>query len=157
MRVCVLSCFSRVGLFATLWTVARQAPMSMGFSRQEYWSGLPYHSPEDLPNPGTEPCLISLALVGRFFTTSTTWKPRYSSLVLPYLALLHFSSQSLSLFDMILYVFFFFTFYFGVQPTNNVVIVLGGQQRDSGGDIYSYIHTYIYIYIYTHIHVSTLP
>ena len=46
---------SRVWLFATRWTVARQAPLSMGFSRQEYWSGLPFPSPEDLPNPGIEP------------------------------------------------------------------------------------------------------
>ena len=46
---------SRVGLFATPWTVARQAPLSMGFSRQEYWSGLPFPSPGDLPNPGIEP------------------------------------------------------------------------------------------------------
>ena len=44
-----------VRLFATLWTVARQAPLSMGFSRQEYWSGLPFPSPGDLPNPGIEP------------------------------------------------------------------------------------------------------
>ena len=46
---------SRVQLFATPWTVARQAPLSMGFSRQEYWSGLPFPSPGDLPNPGIEP------------------------------------------------------------------------------------------------------
>ena len=45
---------SRVRLFATLWTVACQAPLSMGFSRQEYWSGLPFPSPGDLPNPGIE-------------------------------------------------------------------------------------------------------
>ena len=45
---------SRVWLFATLWTVAHQAPLSMGFSRQEYWSGLPLPSPGDLPNPGIE-------------------------------------------------------------------------------------------------------
>ena len=42
-------------LFATLWIVAYQAPPSMGFSRQEYWSGLPFPSPGDLPNPGIEP------------------------------------------------------------------------------------------------------
>ena len=48
----LLSC---VRLFATPWTVAHQAPPSMGFSRQEYWSGLPFPSPEDLPNPGFEP------------------------------------------------------------------------------------------------------
>ena len=46
---------SRVRLFATPWTVARQAPLSMGFSRQEYWSGLPFPSPGDLPNPGIKP------------------------------------------------------------------------------------------------------
>ena len=46
---------SRVQLFATPWTVAYQAPPSMGFSRQEYWSGLPFPSPGDLPNPGIEP------------------------------------------------------------------------------------------------------
>ena len=46
---------SRVRLFVTLWTVARQAPLSMGFSRQEYWSGLSFPSPGDLPDPGIEP------------------------------------------------------------------------------------------------------
>ena len=49
-----LMLLSRVQLFATPWTVAYQAPLSMGFSRQEYWSGLPFPSP-DLPNPGIEP------------------------------------------------------------------------------------------------------
>ena len=46
---------SHVPLFATQWTVAHQAPLSMGFSRQEYWSGLPFPSPGDLPNPGIKP------------------------------------------------------------------------------------------------------
>ena len=46
---------SRVRLFVTPWTVAHQAPLSMGFSRQEYWSGLPFPSPGDLPNPGIKP------------------------------------------------------------------------------------------------------
>ena len=46
---------SRVQLFATPWTVAYQAPPSMGFSRQEYWSGLPFPSPGDVPDPGIEP------------------------------------------------------------------------------------------------------
>ena len=50
-----LSCFSGVWIFATLWTVACQAPQSMGFSRQEHWNGLPFPSPGDLPDPGTEP------------------------------------------------------------------------------------------------------
>ena len=55
--------------------VARQATLSMEFSRQEYWSGLPCPSPGDLPNPGTEPTsLKSPALAGEFFTTSVTWE-----------------------------------------------------------------------------------
>ena len=53
--VCMLNHFSRAQLFVTLWTIAHQAPPSMGFSRQEYWSGLPFPSPGDLPNPGIEP------------------------------------------------------------------------------------------------------
>ena len=52
---CVPNCFSRVQLFVTLWIVAHQAPLSMGFSRREYCSGLPCPPPGDLPNPGTEP------------------------------------------------------------------------------------------------------
>ena len=60
---------------ATLWTVAHQAPLSMGFSRQEYWSVLPFLFPEDLPNPGIEPISpVSFALACKFFTTSTTWE-----------------------------------------------------------------------------------
>ena len=51
----MLNCFSHIWLFATLWTIARLAPLSMGFSRQEYWSGLPLPSPGDLPDPGIEP------------------------------------------------------------------------------------------------------
>ena len=53
--ICVLSHFSLVQLFATLWTVVPQDPLSMGFSRQEHWSGLPCPSPGDLPDPGIEP------------------------------------------------------------------------------------------------------
>ena len=73
--VCALSHFSRVQLFATLWTVAHQAPLSMGFFKQEYWSRLPCPPPGDLPDPGTEPkSLMSPTLAGGFFTTSTTWE-----------------------------------------------------------------------------------
>ena len=72
---CVLSPFSHVQLFATLWTAAHQAPLSMGFSRQEYWSGLPCPPLGDLPNPRIEPASpMSPALAGRFFTTSATWE-----------------------------------------------------------------------------------
>ena len=60
LYVCVLSCFSRVWLFATLWSIAHQALLSMKFSRQEYWSGLPFPSPGDLPDPGIEPRFPSL-------------------------------------------------------------------------------------------------
>ena len=70
---CLLSLFSRARFFATLWTVACQAPLTMEFSGREYWSGLPYPSPRDLPDPGIEPASMSPALAGRFFTTSATW------------------------------------------------------------------------------------
>ena len=58
--------------FATLSTVACQAPLSMGFPKQEYWRRLPFPSPGDLPDPGIEP--MSPALAGRFFTTETPVK-----------------------------------------------------------------------------------
>ena len=70
--------FSHVRLFATLWTVGSQVPLSMGFSRQEYWSGLSCPPPGDLPEQGIEPVsLTSPALAGGFFTTNTTWEPSY--------------------------------------------------------------------------------
>ena len=68
--VCMLSCFSRVRLFATLWTGARQALLSMGFSRQGYWSGLPFPPPEDLPTWGSDLHLLHLlALQVEFYKT----------------------------------------------------------------------------------------
>ena len=73
--VWVLNHFSPVRLFETLSIIAQQAPLSMGFSRQEYWSGLPCPPPGDLPDSGIEPAsLTSRALAGRFFTTSATWE-----------------------------------------------------------------------------------
>ena len=72
-NACVLSCFSCVRLFLTLWTIALQAPLSMGSSRQEYWSGLPCPPPGNLPNPGIEPA--SPALAGGRFTTEPPGKP----------------------------------------------------------------------------------
>ena len=57
----------------TLWTVAYQVPLPMGFPRQEYWSGLPFAPAGDLPEPGVEP--VSPALVGEFFTTEPPGKP----------------------------------------------------------------------------------
>ena len=77
--VCMLSHFSCVQLFVTLWTVACQDALSTEFSRQEYWSGLPYPPPGDLPDPGIEPIfLTSPALAGGFFTTSATWEAHIS-------------------------------------------------------------------------------
>ena len=55
MNISILKSLSRVQLFSTPWTVAYQASQSMGFSRQEYWSGVPFPSPGDLPDPGIEP------------------------------------------------------------------------------------------------------
>ena len=78
--VCLWGCFSCVWLFVTLWTIVHEAPLFMGFSRQEHWSGLPCPSPGDLPDLGIEPAsllsLPSLALAGAFFTTwRRQWQP----------------------------------------------------------------------------------
>ena len=71
----MLNRFSRVRPFVTPWTVAYQIPLSTGFSRQEYWSGLPGPPAGDLSNPGIEPkSLMSLTWAGEFFTTSATWE-----------------------------------------------------------------------------------
>ena len=70
--VCVLS---RVWLFATPWTIAYWAPLSMGLPKQEYWSGVPFPSPGDLPDPGSEPkSLASPASAGGFITTAPPGK-----------------------------------------------------------------------------------
>ena len=78
---------SRVRLFATPWTVAYQAPPSMGFSRQEYWSGLPFPSPGDLPDPGIEPG--SPALEADALTSEPPGKPE------PYPKMVKLRSQHL--------------------------------------------------------------
>ena len=70
---------SRIRLFAASWTVARQDPLPLEFSRQEYWSGLPFPPPGDLPNPGIKPVSpASPALAGRFFITSTNWEALFT-------------------------------------------------------------------------------
>ena len=69
----MLRVLSRVQLFVTLWTVAYHTPLSIGSSRQEYWSGLPFSPPGDLPYPGIEP--TSPALAGEFFTTEPPGEP----------------------------------------------------------------------------------
>ena len=79
MHVCVLSHFSYVQLFATPWTVTCQAPLSMKFSRQEYWSGLPCPPPGDLPNSGIK--TMSLALQVDSLLLSHRGSPRYENTV----------------------------------------------------------------------------
>ena len=74
MHNCCLVAQSRLTLLS--WTVAHQAPLSVEFSRQEYWSGLPFSSPEDLPDPGIKPMFPALA--GGFFTTEPPEKPNYT-------------------------------------------------------------------------------
>ena len=75
MCACVCACVSACIVaqsclsLVTPWTVAHQAPLSMGFSRQEYWNGFSFPTPGDLPNPGIKPLsLATLALAGEFFT-----------------------------------------------------------------------------------------
>ena len=79
--MCVSSCFSHVQFFASLWTVAHQALLSMGFSRQEYWSALPCPSPWDLLNPGFKPaCSISVSCIGRPVGSLPLAPPRVNKL-----------------------------------------------------------------------------
>ena len=79
--------------FVTPWIVAHQAALSMGFSRQEYWSGLPFPSPGDLPDPGIEfKSLTSPALTGGFFTTRATWEARGFRMIRAHYMCVHFVS-----------------------------------------------------------------
>ena len=72
LGVCMLS---YVWLFETQWTITRQAPLSMEFPKQECWSGLPFPSPGDLPDPGMGPTFLAApALVSGFLTTCATWE-----------------------------------------------------------------------------------
>ena len=67
---------SHIGLFVTPWTIACKAPLSMEFSRQESWSGLPFPTPRDIPHPGIEPIFLACpSLAGGFFTTMPPGKP----------------------------------------------------------------------------------
>ena len=111
----MLSCFSHVWLAPTVYTVACQAPPSMGFFRREYWSGPPYTPPGDLPSPGTEPSSLSLlALAGRFFTTSTTWEAHDLTVVLITQLVIKLSH-------------FCFAFFLTVYPTKGLVKMIRKQ------------------------------
>ena len=83
-KSCMCVKLFRSCLTVILWTVACPAPLSMGFSRQVYQSGLSFPSPGNLANPGIEPTsLMSPALAGQFFTTGTTWEAPKQILVSP--------------------------------------------------------------------------
>ena len=77
--LCCDQTLSGVRLFVMPWTIARQAPLSIGFSRQEYWSGMPFPPPGDLPDPEIESMsLTTPVLADGFFTTRATWEaPSY--------------------------------------------------------------------------------
>ena len=128
---CMLS--HSVWLFATLQTAACQAPLSMGFSRQEHWSELPFPAPGDLPNPGIEPMFLeSPALAGGFFTTQPPGKPCHHPEWLP-TEKTQFPQQLNPL------IFSFnLSFCIGVQLIDNV-IVSGAQQWLS--HMYTCIHS----------------
>ena len=74
IKLLLFNCLVLYNSFATPRTIAQQAPLSMGFPREEYWSGLPCPSPGDLPDPGIEP--MSSALAGAFFATEPPGKPK---------------------------------------------------------------------------------
>ena len=79
----MLSHFSPIQLFATLWTIASQVPLSRGFCRQECWSRVPCPPPGDLPHPRIESTsLTSPALACRCFTTSTSWEVLYAEFII---------------------------------------------------------------------------
>ena len=112
----ILSHFSHVWLFATLWTVTCQASLSMGFSRQEYWIGLLFPFPGDLPNPGIEPMsLMSPALAGEFFTTLTTWEAHPYQF--PIFYLLYYSHS-----NCFIMLILFFSYY--VHPVFSIKFIL---------------------------------
>ena len=103
---CMLSRWSCVPPFVTLWIVAHQVSLSLGFPRQEYWSGLPCPPPGDLPNSGIELMFLrSPAFAGQFFTTSATWEAWCiyvtpdlpARLVLPFAPCVHMSFFYISL------------------------------------------------------------
>ena len=111
VRTCVLSHFSNAWLFVILWAVACQAPLSMGFSRQECWSGLPCPPPGDLPGPRIEHlCFMSPALTGGFFTTRATWE----ALIVNHLTLnlfFFFFVNSLEIMMISYFIFILFRFF----------------------------------------------
>ena len=93
LSIVIVKSLSRVRLFATPWTVAHQAPLSMGFSRQEYWSGLPFPSLGDLPDPGIEP--RSPALQADSLTSEPPGKPRVKQILSYEVVILNLGTERL--------------------------------------------------------------
>ena len=111
--LCMLSHFRCVQLFATPWTTTRQAPLSMEFCRQEYWSGSPCPLPGDLPEPEIKPVsLMSPALAGGFFTTSTTWEAQNVKTIIINVMILTMTINMLNTFFTLYHLFLVFLFHF---------------------------------------------
>ena len=120
---------------ATPWTIAQQASLSMGFSRQEYWSGLPFLSPGFLPSPGIE--LESPALAGGFFTTEPPGKTKCccnTTQITTYEPCL--SKHPFSAYGMCVYIYMYIHTHTHTYTYTHV-----------------YIHIYVYIYVYTYTHI----
>ena len=105
LDMCVCVCvLTRVQLFADPWTIAHQTPLSVGIPRQEYWSGLPFPTPEDLPNPGIEPAsFLSPALTIRSFTIRVTffWDFIFNPIFLGVVNIIQLPTNHLSLHEAV--------------------------------------------------------
>ena len=131
MSLGVLSHFSPVQLFATLWTVAHQAPLSMGFSRQEYWNGLPVSSfSRDLPDPKTEP--MSPALAGIYFYHWTTLEAQIFQHCISLFLLFFISCITLPTFYSIFEIIFQINY---LYPSHCVRLYSGGIQTQKAENI----------------------
>ena len=129
--------FSHVQLFAILWTVAHQAPLSVKFSRQEPWSGLPCPPSGDLPNPGIEPAsLIPPTKAGGFFTTSDTWEAPFTSTqgnLFLSASCYHFSfllGENIAPFPMVFLIISLIMVFFGLTITASQSVTVRNQQED---------------------------
>ena len=135
----MLNRFSCAWFFVSLWTVTHKASLSIGFSKQEYWSGLPCPPLGNIPDSGIKPSsLMSPALAGRFFTTSTTWKALNSKTYYNFLLLYIYISPIyiyLSIYIYLLYIYIYISY---IYIYISYIYIL------------SPIYIYIYIYIYTH-------
>ena len=129
---CVLSSFSCVWLFATLWTVAHQAPPSMGFFRQEYWNRLQCPPAEDLPNPGTEPAFpASNPLKADSLRTDPPGKPHICSVISQYFQEHYKPGMLFNNYDF-RYEFIVIFFYFVCFHLFIGIIILSHSKKDLG-------------------------